>query len=113
MHHRMKVDAPSGTRCCSAKRLAQGRGLILSEHSERQHVGLTSACKPDAIGFASLRDGAAIGDHNVIFAGNGGRIALSHHAEDRALFARGALERRYGRAAASRDCIRWPTCRRF
>jgi 4-hydroxy-tetrahydrodipicolinate reductase len=64
----------------------------LSEHSERGRDGVTGARRPGAIGFASLRGGTAIGDHSVIFAGDGERIVLSHHAEDRALFVRGALK---------------------
>jgi 4-hydroxy-tetrahydrodipicolinate reductase len=92
MHHRMKVDAPSGTALLLGEAAAEGRGLTLSEHSERGRDGITGARKPGAIGFASLRGGTVIGDHSVIFAGDGERIVLSHHAEDRALFARGALK---------------------
>jgi len=92
MHHRMKVDAPSGTALLLGEAAAEGRGLTLSGHSERGRDGLTGARRPGAIGFASLRGGTAIGDHSVIFAGDGERIVLSHHAEDRALFARGALK---------------------
>jgi 4-hydroxy-tetrahydrodipicolinate reductase len=92
MHHRMKVDAPSGTALLLGEAAAEGRGIALSEHCERGRDGLTGARQPGAIGFASLRGGTAIGDHSVIFAGDGERIVLSHHAEDRALFARGALK---------------------
>ena len=92
MHHRGKVDAPSGTALLLGEAAAEGRGVTLSEHSERGRDGLTGARKPGAIGFASLRGGTVIGDHSVIFAGDGERIVLSHHAEDRALFARGALK---------------------
>ncbi|HYA72000.1 MAG TPA: 4-hydroxy-tetrahydrodipicolinate reductase [Roseiarcus sp.] len=92
MHHRGKVDAPSGTALLLGEAAAEGRGVALSEHSERGRDGLTGARKPGAIGFASLRGGTVIGDHSVIFAGDGERIVLSHHAEDRALFARGALK---------------------
>jgi 4-hydroxy-tetrahydrodipicolinate reductase len=92
MHHRMKVDAPSGTALLLGEAAAEGRGLTLSEHSERGRDGVTGARRPGAIGFASLRGGTVIGDHSVIFAGDGERIVLSHHAEDRALFARGALK---------------------
>jgi 4-hydroxy-tetrahydrodipicolinate reductase len=92
MHHRMKVDAPSGTALLLGEAAAEGRGLTLSEHSERGRDGVTGARKAGAIGFASLRGGTVIGDHSVIFAGGGERITLSHHAEDRALFARGALK---------------------
>jgi 4-hydroxy-tetrahydrodipicolinate reductase len=92
MHHRMKLDAPSGTALLLGEAAAEGRGLTLNDHSERGRDGMTGARKPGAIGFASLRGGTVIGDHSVIFAGNGERIVLSHHAEDRALFARGALK---------------------
>ena len=92
MHHRMKVDAPSGTALLLGEAAAEGRGVTLSEHSERGRDGLTGARRPGAIGFASLRGGTVVGDHSVIFAGDGERIVLSHHAEDRALFARGALK---------------------
>jgi 4-hydroxy-tetrahydrodipicolinate reductase len=92
MHHRMKVDAPSGTALLLGEAAAEGRGLALNEHSERGRDGFTGARHPGAIGFASLRGGTVIGDHSVLFAGNGERIVLSHHAEDRALFARGAVK---------------------
>jgi 4-hydroxy-tetrahydrodipicolinate reductase len=92
MHHRMKVDAPSGTALLLGEAAAEGRGLALREHSERGRDGVTGARKPGAIGFASLRGGTVVGDHSVIFAGNGERLVLSHHAEDRVLFARGALK---------------------
>ncbi len=92
MHHRMKVDAPSGTALLLGEAAAEGRGISLREHSERGRDGVTGARKAGAIGFASLRGGTVIGDHSVIFAGDGERIVLSHHAEDRALFAGGALK---------------------
>jgi 4-hydroxy-tetrahydrodipicolinate reductase len=91
-HHRMKVDAPSGTALLLGEAAAEGRAVNLSDHSERGRDGVTGARKPGAIGFASLRGGTVIGDHSVLFAGNGERIVLSHHAEDRALFARGAVK---------------------
>lgn len=92
MHHRMKVDAPSGTALMFGEAAAQGRGVDLARHSERGRDGITGARKPGAIGFASLRGGTVIGEHSVVLAGDGERIVLSHHAEDRALFARGALK---------------------
>jgi 4-hydroxy-tetrahydrodipicolinate reductase len=91
MHHRMKVDAPSGTALMLGEAAAEGRDVELKGHSERGRDGITGARKSGAIGFASLRGGAVIGDHSVIFAGDGERIVLSHHAEDRSLFARGAI----------------------
>ena len=91
MHHRMKVDAPSGTALLLGEAAAEGRGISLAERSDRGRDGMTGARKPGDIGFASLRGGSVVGDHSVIFAGDGERITLSHLAEDRALFARGAL----------------------
>jgi 4-hydroxy-tetrahydrodipicolinate reductase len=92
MHHRMKIDAPSGTALLLGEAAAQGRGVSLKDHSARGRDGLTGARRKGDIGFASLRGGAVVGDHSVIFAGEGERVVLSHHAEDRALFARGALQ---------------------
>lgn len=91
MHHRLKVDAPSGTALLLGEAAARGRGIDLSEHSARGRDGLTGPRKTGEIGFASLRGGTVIGDHTVIFAGAGERIELSHRAEDRGIFARGAL----------------------
>jgi 4-hydroxy-tetrahydrodipicolinate reductase len=92
MHHRMKVDAPSGTALLLGEAAAEGRGVPLKDHSARGRDGLTGARRAGDIGFASLRGGTVVGDHSVIFAGEGERVVLSHHAEDRALFARGALK---------------------
>jgi 4-hydroxy-tetrahydrodipicolinate reductase len=92
MHHRMKVDAPSGTALMLGEAAAEGRSVSLKDHSARGRDGLTGARRAGDIGFASLRGGTVVGDHSVIFAGEGERIVLSHHAEDRALFARGALK---------------------
>jgi 4-hydroxy-tetrahydrodipicolinate reductase len=91
MHHRMKVDAPSGTALMLGDAAAEIRGVSLKSHSARGRDGLTGARRKGDIGFASLRGGTVIGDHSVIFAGEGERVVLSHHAEDRGLFARGAL----------------------
>ena len=92
MHHRMKVDAPSGTALMLGEAAAAGRGVSLKNHSARGRDGLTGARRTGDIGFASLRGGTVVGDHSVVFAGEGERIALTHHAEDRALFAYGALK---------------------
>jgi 4-hydroxy-tetrahydrodipicolinate reductase len=92
MHHRMKVDAPSGTALLLGEAAAAGRGVDLNTHSERGRDGITGARQSGTIGFASLRGGTVIGDHNVIFAGNGERIELAHKAEDRTVFARGAAK---------------------
>ncbi|MCP3395720.1 4-hydroxy-tetrahydrodipicolinate reductase [Bradyrhizobium sp. CCGB20] len=91
-HHRMKVDAPSGTALMLGQAAAAGRGITLDEHSARGRDGITGARRPGDIGFASLRGGTAAGDHTVMFAGPFERLTLSHHAEDRMLFAHGALK---------------------
>ena len=90
-HHRMKVDAPSGTALLLGEAAAEGRGVGLGESAVRGRDGVTGAREPGTIGFASLRGGTVIGDHSVIFAGAGERIELGHRAEDRSLFARGAV----------------------
>tara|TARA_R110000824_G_scaffold118960_14_gene271966 strand:- start:79472 stop:80287 length:816 start_codon:yes stop_codon:yes gene_type:complete len=92
MHHRHKVDAPSGTALLLGEAAAEGRGIALREHSERGRDGQTGARADGAIGFAALRGGSVVGDHEVIFAGQSERITLGHIAEDRAIFARGALK---------------------
>jgi 4-hydroxy-tetrahydrodipicolinate reductase len=91
MHHRMKVDAPSGTALMLGEAAAQGRGANLADIAERGRDGDTGPRRDGAIGFASLRGGDVIGEHEVVFAGAGERIALRHVATDRMLFARGAL----------------------
>jgi len=92
MHHRMKVDAPSGTALLLGEAAARGRQINLAEHSVRSRDGHTGARKAGDIGFATLRGGTVVGDHSVILAGAGERITLSHHAEDRSLFASGAIK---------------------
>jgi 4-hydroxy-tetrahydrodipicolinate reductase len=91
MHHRHKVDAPSGTALLLGDAVAQGRAVELARQSVRVRDGNTGPRPQGAIGFATLRGGSVVGDHSVIFAGPGERITLSHHAEDRSLFARGAV----------------------
>lgn len=92
MHHRHKVDAPSGTALMLGAAAAVGRGIDLSENSVRVRDGHTGAREEGTIGFATLRGGSVTGDHSVILAGPGERITLSHHAEDRTIFARGAVK---------------------
>ncbi|HZZ61201.1 MAG TPA: 4-hydroxy-tetrahydrodipicolinate reductase [Roseiarcus sp.] len=92
MHHRMKVDAPSGTALMLGEAAAAGRGVALKTHSAGARDGITGPRRKGDIGFASLRGGTVVGDHSVIFAGEGERIVLAHHSEDRAVFAYGALE---------------------
>ena len=108
-HHRMKVDAPSGTALSLGEAAALGRGTPLDADRGRQGTALSR--KPGAIGFAALRGGTVAGDHDVLFLGPEERLILSHRAESRAIFARGALAAaRFlaGRAAGSytmRDVI--------
>lgn len=92
MHHRMKVDAPSGTALMLGEAAAQGRGVDLKLKSQRVRDGHTGPRKPGDIGFATLRGGSVVGDHTVIFAGEGERIELTHRASDRGIFARGAVK---------------------
>jgi len=91
MHHRMKVDAPSGTALLLGEAAAEGRDVSLNDRAARGRDGLTGARRPGDIGFAALRGGTVVGEHSVVFAGPGERIELRHIAEDRAIFARGAL----------------------
>ncbi|HNJ47196.1 MAG TPA: 4-hydroxy-tetrahydrodipicolinate reductase [Novosphingobium sp.] len=90
-HHRMKVDAPSGTALLLGEAAAQGRGIDLAAHSARGRDGITGARRTGDIGFASLRGGSVAGDHTVHFLADNERLALSHLAENRAIFARGAV----------------------
>ena len=92
MHHRMKIDAPSGTALLLGKAAADGREISLKDRSVRVRDGHTGARNPGDIGFATLRGGSVVGDHTVIFAGNGERLELRHVAESRELFARGAVK---------------------
>ena len=91
MHHREKVDAPSGTALLLGEAAAAGRGEELASDSVIGRAGLVGRRVEGTIGFASLRGGSVAGDHQVIFAGDGERIELGHRAESRAIFARGAI----------------------
>jgi 4-hydroxy-tetrahydrodipicolinate reductase len=91
MHHKMKVDAPSGTALLLGEAAARGRKIALSERSVRSRDGHTGARREGDIGFATLRGGSVVGDHSVIFAGTSERLELTHRAEDRVIFARGAI----------------------
>lgn len=88
-HHRMKADAPSGTALMLGESAARGRGLRAKSERGRNGTGLTR--EAGAIGFASLRGGTVAGDHDVMFLGVDERLILSHRAESRMIFARGAL----------------------
>ena len=91
MHHRLKADAPSGTALALGEAAARGRGIDLTANSERGRDGTGLTRAEGAIGFVSLRGGTVAGDHDVIFAGPEERLILSHRAETRAIFARGAI----------------------
>jgi len=91
MHHRMKADAPSGTALLLGKAVAEGRQVSLDDVRTDARKGLTGPRANGSIGFASLRGGTVVGEHAVIFAGPHERLTLSHVAEDRSIFARGAL----------------------
>jgi 4-hydroxy-tetrahydrodipicolinate reductase len=88
MHHRQKVDAPSGTALLLGRAAAEGRNLKFDDKMVRAHEGKRA---DGTIGFASLRGGTVIGEHEVVLAGHGERVVLSHVAEDRSIFARGAV----------------------
>jgi 4-hydroxy-tetrahydrodipicolinate reductase len=91
-HHRMKVDAPSGTALMLGQAAADGRGVPLKEALVSGRDGITGARVPGTIGFSAIRGGDIVGEHDVIFAADGERIVLRHIATDRAIFARGALK---------------------
>jgi 4-hydroxy-tetrahydrodipicolinate reductase len=91
MHHRHKVDAPSGTALLLGAAAAMGRGIDLGDHSVRVRDGHTGARPVGSIGFATLRGGSVVGEHSVLLAGEGETVTLSHSATDRSIFARGAV----------------------
>ncbi|MEE9314330.1 MAG: 4-hydroxy-tetrahydrodipicolinate reductase [Rhizobiaceae bacterium] len=92
MHHKHKVDAPSGTALLLGEAAAEGRDIDLSKNSTRTRDGITGPREDGTIGFATLRGGSVIGEHSVLFAGEGETIEISHRATDRLLFARGAIK---------------------
>lgn len=91
MHHRRKVDAPSGTALLLGEAAAEARGISLADNRESGRDGHTGARAEGAIGFAALRGGTVAGEHSVILAGEEERLTLSHSAENRMIFARGAI----------------------
>lgn len=91
MHHNKKVDAPSGTALMLGRAAAEGRKIDLEQRSVRARDGHTGVRCPGDIGFAALRGGTVVGEHIVVFAGLAERIELIHRAEDRMIFARGAI----------------------
>ena len=90
MHHHHKIDAPSGTALMLGRAAAAGRGIDLAQ--QQSVMNRNGARRSGDIGFAALRGGTVVGDHSVIFAGTAERIELTHKAEDRMIFARGALK---------------------
>ena len=91
MHHKHKVDAPSGTALLLGEAAAKGRKLDLLSNAVKVRDGHTGAREAGTIGFATLRGGSVVGDHSVILAGEGELVTLSHSARDRSIFARGAV----------------------
>ena len=91
MHHRHKVDAPSGTAEMLGEATAVGRGVVLGDKAVRARDGITGPREKGTIGFSVLRGGSVVGEHDVIFASDSERLTLSHHAENRDLFAGGAV----------------------
>lgn len=91
MHHRNKADAPSGTALMLGNAAAEAIGTTLAEAAVSDRAGLTGPRAAGTIGMASLRGGSVIGDHSVVFASEGERIELTHRADDRAIFAKGAI----------------------
>ncbi len=91
LHHKHKVDAPSGTALALGEAAARGRNASLADVAVRTRDGHTGARPPGAIGFAALRGGAAVGDHTVMFLGEAERIELTHRAESRRIYAQGAV----------------------
>ena len=92
MHHRDKVDAPSGTALMLGAAAAEGRAIDLKERAVKARDGVTGPRRRGDIGFATLRGGSVVGEHKVIFAGGGERVELAHVAGDRSVFARGAVK---------------------
>ncbi len=92
IHHRMKVDAPSGTALALGEAAARARGVTLDKVSDRARDGHTGARRAGNIGFSVMRGGDVAGEHTVVFAGPGERVELTHKASDRAIFARGAIQ---------------------
>lgn len=92
MHHRYKVDAPSGTALMLGRAAAEGRKAKLDEVGVRSRDGHTGARRPGDIGFATLRGGSVVGEHSVLFAADGEIVELTHRATDRSIFARGAVK---------------------
>ena len=91
MHHRQKIDAPSGTAIALGREAAAGRGVVLDDVMESGRTGHTGRRKDGAIGFAALRGGQVVGEHSVIFAGGVEHVSISHRSFDRRVYAEGAV----------------------
>ena len=91
MHHRQKIDAPSGTAVAIGRAVAAGRQVDLAEVTDSGRDGHTGARATGAIGFAALRGGQVVGEHTLLFASGSEHIALTHRAFDRRVFASGAI----------------------
>ena len=91
MHHRQKVDAPSGTAVALGRAVAMGRGVSLADVTQSGRDGHTGPRQTGAIGFAALRGGQVVGEHTLLFAGASEHVALTHRAFDRRVFASGAV----------------------
>lgn len=92
MHHRYKMDSPSGTALALGQAAARGRNVDLEDKAVYERYGQTGVRKQGSIGFATLRGGDVIGDHTVVFAADGERVEISHKASSRQIYARGALK---------------------
>ncbi|MFK7870060.1 MAG: 4-hydroxy-tetrahydrodipicolinate reductase [Roseobacter sp.] len=107
-HHNRKVDAPSGTALMLGEAAAEGRGVALNDVSDRARDGITGARRKGDIGFAAIRGGDIVGEHDVMFAALGERIVLRHIASDRSVFSRGAVKAALwtkGRAPGAYDML--------
>jgi 4-hydroxy-tetrahydrodipicolinate reductase len=105
-HHNRKVDAPSGTALALGEAAAAGRGIALSDSAVYAREGVTGARREGSIGFAVVRGGDIVGEHEVWLMGRGERVELNHRATDRSIFARGAIEAAHwlaGRAPGAYD----------
>ena len=91
MHHKHKIDSPSGTAIALGEAAARGRSIQLDDVSIKGRRGITGTRKKGAIGFSSLRGGEVVGDHSIIFAGESERVELSHKADSRRIFSKGAV----------------------
>ncbi|CAG1010108.1 4-hydroxy-tetrahydrodipicolinate reductase [Burkholderiales bacterium] len=91
MHHRHKVDAPSGTAFMLGEAAAAGAGVDLATHAVYAREGVTGPRRQGTIGFATMRGGDVVGEHTVVFAGTGERVEIAHRATSRQMFADGAL----------------------